>query len=176
MKTLSAFDVPRAQNPPNPNTSTFTAVIGHPRNDENLIVSQLHHAMLRVHNRVVDSLVGANFFGDVFVEAKRLVTHHYQWAVLNDFLAKIFGKPVVDAARLSVSAPIGSAFRMPVEFAVAAYRFGHSMIRDKYWVNFNFPQATLAQVFEFIRKPRLPLFSNWALDFNAFLTPASWCP
>ena len=57
---------------------------------------------------------------------------------------------------------------MPVEFAVAAYRFGHSMIRDTYWVNFNFINATLAQVFEFIRKPRLPVFSNWVVDFNAF--------
>jgi hypothetical protein len=57
---------------------------------------------------------------------------------------------------------------MPVEFAVAAYRFGHSMIRDTYWVNFNFPTATLAQVFEFNRVPRLPVFSNWVVDFNAF--------
>ena len=57
---------------------------------------------------------------------------------------------------------------MPVEFAVAAYRFGHSMIRDTYFVNFNFPMATLAQVFEFNRVPRLPVFSNWVVDFNAF--------
>jgi hypothetical protein len=58
--------------------------------------------------------------------------------------------------------------RMPVEFAVAAYRFGHSMIRDNYFVNFNFMNASLGQVFEFIRKPRLPVFSNWVVDFNAF--------
>jgi len=57
---------------------------------------------------------------------------------------------------------------MPVEFAVAAYRFGHSMIRDRYWVNFNFPNATMRQVFEFSRTPRLPIFSNWVVDFNAF--------
>src|SRR3712207_2274158 len=57
---------------------------------------------------------------------------------------------------------------MPVEFAVAAYRFGHSMIRDRYWINFNFPDATMAQVFEFNRPSRLPVFSNWVVDFNAF--------
>lgn len=167
MKTLSHFDVPRVHNPGNPANSTLTAIIGDPRNDENLIISQLHHAMLRLHNRVVDSLVTAGFAGDIFVEAKRIVIHHYQWAVLNDFLGRICGKPTVDAARLSVNAPIGSEFRMPVEFAVAAYRFGHSMIRDNYFVNFNFPNATLGQVFEFIRKPRLPVFSNWVVDFNA---------
>jgi len=168
MKTLADFDVPRINNPADPAASTFTAVIGDPRNDENLIVSQLHHAVVRLHNAVVDSLVAAGFTGDIFVEAKRLVRHHYQWAVMNDFLARVCGKPAVDLALLSVNAPIGSPFRMPVEFAVAAYRFGHSMIRDNYWVNFNFPNATLAQVFEFIRKPRLPVFSNWVVDFNAF--------
>jgi hypothetical protein len=68
----------------------------------------------------------------------------------------------------SVVAPVGSQFRMPVEFSVAAYRFGHSLIRDTYWVNFNFPNATLGQVFEFNRNPRLPVFSNWVVDFNAF--------
>ena len=57
---------------------------------------------------------------------------------------------------------------MPVEFAVAAYRFGHSMIRDNYWVNFNFPNATMKQVFDFIRKPLIPVLSNWVVDFNAF--------
>jgi hypothetical protein len=57
---------------------------------------------------------------------------------------------------------------MPVEFAVAAYRFGHSMIRDNYWVNFNFPNASLGQVFDFNRTPRLPVLSTWVVDFNAF--------
>lgn len=47
-----------------------------------------------------------------------------------------------------VDAPLGSEFRMPVEFAVAAYRFGHSMIRNDYWVNFNFPTASMKQVFD----------------------------
>ena len=34
-----------------------TAIIGDPRNDENLIVVQFHHAMLRFHNQVVDLLL-----------------------------------------------------------------------------------------------------------------------
>jgi len=68
----------------------------------------------------------------------------------------------------SVNPPINSPFRMPVEFAVAAYRFGHSMIRGNYWVNFNFPFATLQQVFAFNRIPNLPVLSTWVVDFNAF--------
>jgi len=161
MVAQTNFDVPRIP-------GTNTAVIGDPRNDENLIVVQFHHAMLRFHNAVVDLLLAASFAGDIFGEAKRIVTHHYQWAVVNDFLKRICGVATVDGAMASVTAAVGSPFRMPVEFAVAAYRHGHSMIRDNYWVNFNFPSATLGQVFEFNRNPRLPVFSNWVVDFNAF--------
>jgi hypothetical protein len=161
MVTQSRFDVPRI-------LGTNTAVIGDPRNDENLIIVQFQHAMLRFHNAVVDLLLAASFAGDIFAEAKRIVTHHYQWAVVHDFLERICGSAAVTNALTTVIAPIGSMFRMPVEFAVAAYRFGHSMIRDTYWVNFNFPTATLGQVFEFNRTPRLPVFSNWVVDFNAF--------
>jgi hypothetical protein len=161
MVLQSTFDVPRIP-------GTNTAVIGDPRNDENLIVVQFHHAMLRFHNAVVDLLLAASFSGDIFAEAKRIVTHHYQWAIVHDFLERICGAAAVSNAMSTVSAAIGSPFRMPVEFAVAAYRFGHSMIRDTYWVNFNFPGASLGQVFEFNRNPRLPVFSNWVVDFNAF--------
>ena len=155
------WDVPRV-------TGSNTAVIGDPRNDENLIVSQFQHAMLRFHNAVVDMLVAAGFSGDVFAEAKRIVTHHYQWAVVNDFLKRVCGPAAVNAAMATATAPICTHFRMPVEFAVAAYRFGHSMIRNEYWVNFNFPNASLSQVFQFIRPPLLPVLSNWVVDFNAF--------
>lgn len=161
MATQSNFDVPRIP-------GSLTAVIGDPRNDENLLVVQFHHAMLRFHNAVVDFLLAASFAGDIFAEAKRIVTHHYQWAVVKDFLKRVCGATAVDQALATVVAPIGSSFRMPVEFSVAAYRFGHSMIRDTYWVNSNFPQATLGQVFEFNRVPRLPVLSNWVVDFNAF--------
>ncbi len=161
------FDVPRVHNPIDPANASLTAVIGDPRNDENLIVSQLHHAMLRFHNRVVDDLVAQNFSGDIFVEAKRRVTHHFQWAVVHDFLHRICGAAAVNAAMQAVVATPGSPFRMPVEFSVAAYRFGHSMIRDRYWLNFNFPNQPLSDIFAFIRKPHLPVRSNWVIDFNA---------
>jgi hypothetical protein len=172
------FDVPRVLNGTDttvmPADSTFTAVIGDPRNDENVIVSQFHHAMLKFHNQVVELLILAAFPGDIFAEAKRIVTHHYQWCVVHDFLPRICGATAVNNAIASVSAAIGSPFRMPVEFAVAAYRFGHSMIRNDYILNASLPPAvsTLAGVFQFIRVPLLPLFSNWAVDFNMFFNTA----
>lgn len=151
-----------------PRASTNTALIGDPRNDENLIVSQFHHTMLKFHNQVVDGLVAASFGGDIFLEAKRIVTHHYQWAVVEDFLKRICGATTVDTAMASVTAAKDSPFSMPVEFAVAAYRFGHSMIRERYWVNAAQINAPLSDVFAFARNPLLPVFSNWVVDFNAF--------
>jgi hypothetical protein len=168
MKEQTDFDLPRIVNPLNPALSTNTAIIGDPRNDENLIVCQFHHAMLKFHNEVVDGLVKAAFPGDIFTEAKRIVTHHYQWAVVKDYLKRVCGQAAVDAALASVNAPTGSEFSMPVEFAVAAYRFGHSMIRERYWLSFVQPGASLADVFAFNRAPNLPVLSNWVVDFNAF--------
>jgi Animal haem peroxidase len=176
--TPTNFDVPRVLSGTDTTVitpeSTFTAVIGDPRNDENVIVSQLHHAMLKFHNQVVELLVTAAFPGDIFTEAKRIVTRHYQWCVVHDFLPRICGAVAVNNAIASVSTTVGSAFRMPVEFSVAAYRFGHSMIRNGYILNSSLPPAisTLKGIFDFIRPPLLPLFSNWAVDFNMLFNTA----
>ncbi|HEX8453211.1 MAG TPA: heme peroxidase family protein [Longimicrobium sp.] len=172
------FDVPRVlsgtDTTVDANASSFTAIIGDPRNDENVIVSQFHHAMLKFHNRVVDLLVAAAFAGDIFGEAKRIVTQHYQWLVVHDFLQVICGATRVNDAITNVTAAVDSAFRMPVEFSVGAYRFGHSLIRDRYVLNTSLPSfaSTLGGIFDFIRVPLLPLFSNWAVDFNMFFNTA----
>ena len=175
--TPASFDVPRVLSGTNTTVdadSTFTAIIGDPRNDENLIVSQLHHAMLAFHNKVVELLLTAAFPGDIFAEAKRIVTQHYQWCVVHDFLARVCGEAAVNAALKTVHAPVGSPFSLPAEFAMAAYRFGHSMVRNGYVLNSSLPPAasTLANVFNFVRVPRLPVFSNWAVDFNMFFNTA----
>ncbi len=161
MQIQTDFDVPRM-------SGTNTAVIGDPRNDENLFVAQFQSAMLKFHNAVVDVVVAAGFTGDIFVEAKKIVTHHYQWAVIHDFLKRICGAATVTNALSSVAATVGSSFRMPVEFSVGAYRFGHSLIRERYWINHNFINQPLADAFGFIRNPNLPVLSNWVVDFNAF--------
>jgi hypothetical protein len=176
MQVQTDFDVPRVHNLLNPALSSNTAIIGDPRNDENLIIVQFHQTMLRFHNQVVDMLLLAGFAGDIFVEAKKIVTQHYQWAVVNDYLKRVCGTAAVTSALSGVTAAIGSAFCMPVEFSVAAYRFGHSQIRNNYWINFNFPGATLSQVFQFNRNPNLPILSNWVVDFNAFFNTGVTVP
>ena len=68
-------------------TARTTALIGDPRNDENLIVSQLHLALLRFHNRVVGrrraELGSAATADEMFAEAQRVVRWHYQWLILH---------------------------------------------------------------------------------------------
>lgn len=110
------------------------AMIGDPRNDENRLISQLQLAIIRFHNHVCDTLHAEEGYtgSELYEHARRECTWHYQWAVVNDFLAAICGKPVVDEI-LGCGRRFycGGTPYIPVEFSVAAYRFGHSMIPMK---------------------------------------------
>jgi hypothetical protein len=122
-----------------PRRADGVAIIADPRNDENLMIAGLHAAFLLFHNRVVD-LVRAQGTpsSQVFGEARRLVTWHYQWIIVHEFLPQIitFGitQDILAHGRKSYRPPAGQQF-MPVEFQGAVYRFGHSMVRPSYRAN-----------------------------------------
>jgi hypothetical protein len=135
-----------------PRDAAGRAVIPEGRNDENLIVAQLHLALSRFHNRLVDLARSQGVRREwVFETARRMTRWHYQWAVTHDFLPRLVGDELVGAAgsvykevagrapviNLSYYRPTNKDGRpfMPVEFAVAAYRFGHSMVRPFYVIN-----------------------------------------
>lgn len=125
-----------------------TALIGDPRNDENIFVSQLQLTMLKFHNAVVDVVAGDPSLRrgseTLFDTAQRVVRWHYQWLVVHDFLRRTVGEAML-ADVLDESGPVPHVDRrfydwrnepfMPVEFSVAAYRFGHSQIRGRYRLN-----------------------------------------
>ena len=72
------------------------ALIGDHRNDENLLVAQTHLAMLKFHNKVCDQLAAAGTpVGEIFAQARQIVTWHYQWMVLHDFVERITEKGIV---------------------------------------------------------------------------------
>jgi hypothetical protein len=137
-------DLPRRGRRPGEPELDREARIGDPRNDENLIVAQLHVAFLRAHNRLVNQ-------GEDFVGARRLLRQHYQHIVLHDFLKKIADPQVVDETieQNRVYTPGEDRLFMPLEFSVAAYRLGHSMARAQYNFNVNFRPAKFEDLFTF---------------------------
>jgi hypothetical protein len=181
-----------------PRNQVGHALIHDERNDENLLVAQTHLLMLKFHNAVVDMLErkpsplkGAA----LFAEARRIVTWHYQWIVLFDFVERLtepgLVRKIKDAGRKFYR------FRelpyMPAEFAAAAYRLGHSMVRETYNHNRVFgateggiTDATLNLLFRFTGKsgfiigeldpdpsdfppnPQATLPSNWVIDWRRF--------
>jgi hypothetical protein len=131
-----------------PRDASGEALVGDSRNDENVILSQFHVAMLKFHNAVIDQLRKQTRWAgatprQVFEEARRIVTWHYQWCIVHEFLPMTIGQSRVnqllrergifraDARRDSGGNPL-----LPIEFSVAAYRFGHSQIRPSYRLNF----------------------------------------
>jgi Animal haem peroxidase len=144
MNVNDVLDVPRDDN--------GQAMIGDPRNDENLIIVQFHKAVIQFHNKLVDYARSQGMREEwVFETARRLARWHYQWAVIHDFLPRFVGetlvgstgtvykeiagkRPVINLNYYKPTNKDGRPF-MPVEFAVAAYRFAHSIIRPFYVVN-----------------------------------------
>src|SRR3954464_8324980 len=111
-----------------PRNSQGVALIGDPRNDENLIVSQLQLAFLRFHNRVVSDVKAGLGWGytarEIFAEAQRVVRWHYQWLAPPGFPPPTVGQAMVDD--VLTTGPKFFTWRndpfIPVEFSVAAYR------------------------------------------------------
>ena len=135
-------DLPREPRSSDPKLDR-AAQIGDPRNDENLIVAQMHVAFLKAHNELVDR--GANAEG-----ARRRLRRHYQHIVLHDFLRRIANTDIVDdILRHGNRIFPEDEFFMPLEFSAAAYRFGHSMIRQDYDFNVNFLPTSLDLLFTF---------------------------
>ena len=133
------------------------AIIPDPRNDENLAVAQTHLAFIRFHNRVVDTLPAATPQSLRFAKARELVTKHYQWMIRTDYLPRICQPSIVQNVfnngrkAFEVGVPATQVPTMPIEFSVAAFRLGHSMIRREYNWNaiFDFGGGSLDLLFTF---------------------------
>jgi Animal haem peroxidase len=122
-----------------PRDDLGAAYLGDPRNDENLIVAQLHAVFLRKHNQLMDAKL-------TFAQAQQQLRWHFQWLIVHDYLPRIAGADVVAGLlRTGKTGKIECPAKyytprnrakpyMPVEYSGAAYRFGHSMIRAEYEV------------------------------------------
>jgi hypothetical protein len=118
-----------------PRNEEGIALIGDPRNDVHAFVSQMHVRFIEAHNLLVDRLredgVGE---GELFEEARRALCWHYQWVIVDEYLPLLAGGDLVDEVLASgprFYRPDDVPF-IPVEFADAAFRYGHSQICQLY--------------------------------------------
>jgi hypothetical protein len=116
------------------------AILGDPRNDENMMIAGMHAAFLLFHNHAVDLIRLQNpgiSNSDAYFQARRLTLWHYQWIILHEFLPHVVNQSIIDNVltngRQFYNPLHGDAF-IPVEFQIS-YRFGHSMVRPSYRAN-----------------------------------------
>jgi hypothetical protein len=138
-----------------PRDAQGNAIVAESRNDENVIISQMQVALLSFHNAVTDYLAAQSAYGNasaqrIFDDARRLVTWHYQWIILHEFLPKTIGQDRLDQIMegglvyYRPQDPVNrfrtanghEMPRIPIEFAASVYRFGHSQVRPSYRLNF----------------------------------------
>jgi hypothetical protein len=131
----NAGDLPRNQE--------GLALIGDPRNDVHVFVSQMQVAFIAAHNLLVDRLREDGAAEEsLFEEARRSLAWHYQWLIVNELLPGLAGTDLVDELLRSgprYYQPDGRPF-IPLEFADAAYRYGHSQIRQLYRIQEGGPE------------------------------------
>ena len=177
-------DLPRNhKNPQNPRE----ALIGDPRNDENLALAQIHLAFLRFHNKVVDVLSQDSSTDDgstLFERARKKVVQHFQWIILHDFLPKVVEESVLrEAINVGSRKNKWKKLFVPIEFSLAAFRLGHSMLRDTYeWNRFKqsphrSERLRMAELFDLFRFTGLHgnmgggglvLPTEWIIDWTRF--------
>lgn len=136
-------------------TCAGKALIGDPRNDENIIVAQVQAIFIELHNLLMSKRVDGTPEGEDikacahegidtqvwsdhvsprlrnFEEVRRFVRLHYQWMVWCELLPAFVDLACLDWAL--ESQPFGwDAPVMPVEFTGAGYRFGHATTQFAY--------------------------------------------
>ena len=115
-----------------------------PRSDANLALAQVHVALARTYQTMVASMGAA--------AARREMTRRVHDATVHDYLREVIDETVYNDVlangRILVEPGTGvpEAFLTPIEFAAAAFRFGHAMVRNRYqWSNADSSEPVVQQ-------------------------------
>ncbi len=137
------------------------AMIPEPRNDENILISQLHLFRQRLHNGM------AKKFSYEQEIAQQYVVLVLQGVIIEDYLRQLLDENVY---KLYFEDHESSRFlclgEMPKEFSHAAFRFGHSMVRTSYEINVHAGEVLLAEMFrpnQIVPEERIV---NWEFFFG----------
>lgn len=192
------YDIPRMQ------TTRMTGIIADPRNDDNIIISQLHAAFLEFHNRIADKLASQNkeYYEKnphhLFLNTQKMVRWYFQWIILYDYLPRIIDlsehndvhkKVRVDAPYEEKVACARNQIKwmaekkrnrrfydwrnepfIPLEFSLAAFRFGHSQVLKSYQFNPDFSNSLFTEDYYRSKNP----FAR--IDFRHFFPEGKKMP
>ena len=146
-----------------------------PRCDNNLIAAQLFVAITRFIWRLQECYGFATL-----EELQAMAARYLQSIALNDYLPAVCDDGVVtdllQTGQRKVIFPAGDPvlFQVPVEFAAACFRFGHSMVNSNYLWN-DVDDASLNDILNNTHlgnnlSPQKRLIDNWVIDWDKFAT------
>ena len=146
------------------------------RNVDNLLLRQLHVLFLKFHNEAIRQLQTnpemksvADSLGQesLFEQARRLVCWHYQWIIRHDYLPRILHNDVWQYQRRRLPVGPTKEFSVPIEFALAAFRFGHSMVRNAYRLNCRHKRVLIGELMELGQKAE-PISDDDLVEWGTF--------
>lgn len=146
------------------------------RNLDNLLLRQLHVLFLKFHNEAIRQLQTnpalkgmADILGPgtLFERARRLVCWHYQWIIRHDYLPRVLHNDVWNYQTAHAARKPGTSFSVPIEFSLAAFRFGHSMVRKAYRLNCRTKRALIEELMALGQKSE-PITDDYLVEWGTF--------
>jgi heme peroxidase len=148
------------------------------RNLDNLILRQLHVVFLKFHNEAIKQLAadppvitGIDHLGPgtLFERAQRLVRWHYQWIIRHDLLPRILHNDVwnYQERRRPRHPDPEKSYAVPIEFSLAAFRFGHSMVRNAYRLNCRQKRVVIGELMALGQRAS-PIADDYLIEWGTF--------
>jgi hypothetical protein len=146
------------------------------RNVDNLLLRQLHVLFLKFHNEAVRQLrvnpaveETAEMLGpgSVFERARRLVRWHYQWIIRHDYLPRVLPNDVWNYQQERLGRQPDGNFAIPIEFSLAAFRFGHSMVRNAYRLNCRKKRVLIEELMA-LGQTAAPIPDDYLVEWGTF--------